>query len=834
MARCLRNLVVLGCLIASVPAVADTVVLGATRDNSIYSNDGAKSNGAGQNMFVGINNDAFQRRALLQFDIAGSVPAGSTINSVTLTLYLTRTQVGNVSIGLHTVKEAWGEAGSVASGEGGGGGSAQTNDATWTKRLSPSTTWTTDGGSYASAASATTTVANAQGTYSWSSAQMTADVQGWLTTPSTNFGWILVGNSTSRSTKRFGTRTNSNASYRPKLTINFTPPAVSGACCAANGSCSSVLSPGTGCSGTYLGGGTSCSPNPCPQPQPMGACCAANATCSYTTEASCGGTWQGELTSCPLTQCPFVLTPFVDPLPIPPVAKPTSAGNYTMSMVQFTHKMHSNLPPTTLWGFDDGNGPSSPGPTIEARTGEPINVLWKNDLRDADGNLRKTHVLQNDHCLSHEAMPKTVVHLHGGHVPAAVDGYPDFAQPPGEEAMYAYPNNQPAGTLWYHDHAMGITRLNVMMGLAGMYLVRDPDEDALGLPAGENEIPLVIQDKSFDSSGQLFYPEMWHDHFMGDTIVVNGIVWPYLQVKRGMYRFRVVNGSSSRTYTLALSNGAKLTIIGTDGGLLAAPVPLGELTIMPGERADLVIDFSSYAAGTEIVLTNSAPMPFPGPAGEGVIPNVMKFVVTSATGHTTPLPTKLSTVEPIDQSAVTVTRDLVLKKRNDDCTGSIWSIDGRGWNDITEQPILGSTEIWRFLNDSGISHPMHMHLVQFQILDRTPFVMMNGVPVATGEAVKPPTWEQGWKDTVAVGPNEIARVIVRFTDYTGRFPYHCHILEHEDHDMMRQFEVVEAPGQDGTQEPPKDGGCCQATDDPPFGQLSIALAILFVSRRRRR
>ena len=293
-----------------------------------------------------------------QFDVAGSVPAGSTINSVTLTLSMTRTQVGNVSIGLHAVKEAWGEAGSVASGEGGGGGAAQTNDATWTKRLSPSTAWTTDGGYYASTASATTTVGNAQQAYSWSSAAMTADVQGWLTTPATNYGWILVGNVTSRSTKRFATRTNATAGLRPKLTINFTPPAVAGACCAANGSCSVGAHARHGLHGTYLGGGTSCSPNPCPQPQPLGACCAANATCSSTTEAACSGTWQGDSTSCLMTQCPFVLTPFIDALPIPPVAKPTSPGNYTMAMVQFTHKMHANLPPTTLWGFDDGNGPS--------------------------------------------------------------------------------------------------------------------------------------------------------------------------------------------------------------------------------------------------------------------------------------------------------------------------------------------------------------------------------------------------------------------------------------------------------------------------------------------
>lgn len=273
MVRRLRNLAVLGCLIATSPTFADSVVLTPSRDTTLYQ-DAVKSNGAGQHMFAGTNNGAHTRRALVMFDVAGSVPAGSTINSVTLTLSMTRSVAGSVPVSLHAVTEAWGEAGSVATGEGGGGAAAQTNDATWAHRLAPSTPWSSAGGSYNTTASATTTIPQTHAAYSWSSPAMTADVQAWLNSPASNYGWILVGSTATRTTKRFATRQDANAALRPKLTVNFTPPAVSGACCAANGSCSSVLSPGTGCSGNYLGGGTSCSPNPCPQPQPVGACCA--------------------------------------------------------------------------------------------------------------------------------------------------------------------------------------------------------------------------------------------------------------------------------------------------------------------------------------------------------------------------------------------------------------------------------------------------------------------------------------------------------------------------------------------------------------------------------
>jgi spore coat protein A len=384
------------------------------------------------------------------------------------------------------------------------------------------------------------------------------------------------------------------------------------------------------------------------------------------------------------------------------------------------------------------------------------------------------------------------VHVHGAHVQTESDGYPEDTTLPGETNVYDYPNHQLPATLWYHDHALGITRLNVMMGLAGFYLIRDPFEQALGLPSGANEIPLAIQDRSFRSDGSLVYPETWMEHFFGDTLLVNGKVWPYLQVKRGKYRFRVLNGSNSRTYELSLSNGATFHQIGSDGGLLPAPVPRTQVTLQPGERADLVLDFAAYPAGTEILLQNDAPAPYPGTPGVGVVPDVMKFVVTATLGHTAALPATLRPIEVLDEADAHEHRSFEMRKAADPCTGDTWLINGLGWHHVTEFPVLGDTEVWSFVNRSGVAHPMHMHLVMGQILDRQDFTLVEGEVVPVGTRVPPAADEAGWKDTFACPPGQITRVIARFEDYTGLYPYHCHILEHEDHEMMRQFRVTPA------------------------------------------
>ncbi|MCA9289636.1 MAG: multicopper oxidase family protein, partial [Phycisphaerales bacterium] len=694
-------------------------------------------------------------------------------------------------------------------------------------------------------------VVGAEDVYEWTGAGLIADVQAWLDDPASNHGWFLYGNeSESGTTKRFDSRENPNAGDRPVLIVDFILPATVGACCQEVGSCvitteaecvasnGAYLGDGTACidnpcglstgaccdpggdcsilsepdclagGGVYFGDDSVCTPNPCAPPD--GACCLDDGSCVATTEDACialSGTWQGDGSSCLDADCPVVLEPFVDPLPIPAVAQPLKgrpggAATYQMDITEFTQQLHRDLPPTTVWGYAG----TFPGPTIEATTDEPVTVLWHNDLRDETGALRTEHILPVDLCLhgpdTEGATARTVAHLHGGHIPWLVDGYPEFTALPGETQEYVYPNHQPAATLWYHDHALGITRLNVYMGLAGFYLIRDADESALSLPTGEYEIPIVIQDRSFHADGSFRYPDTWQEMYFGDTIVVNGAVWPYAEVKRGKYRFRLLNGSNSRTYTLALDDGRTFRQIGSDGGLLEAPVALTSLTIMPGERADIVVDFQDDPLGAEILLVNSAPAPFPGAAGVGVVPNIMKFVVTGGAAYSDPLPDTLRVIEPLDEAEAVIERDFELRKYTTECNGSWWLVNGVDWHHIHEYPVLGTSEVWRFINRSGMAHPMHMHLVFFQVLDRQMFEVVEGEIVPLGDPVPPAPNEAGWKDTIRVEPNELVRVIARFEDYTGRYAYHCHILEHEDHEMMRQYQTVMAcPGDfddDGT------------------------------------
>jgi FtsP/CotA-like multicopper oxidase with cupredoxin domain len=247
---------------------------------------------------------------------------------------------------------------------------------------------------------------------------------------------------------------------------------------------------------------------------------------------------------------------------------------------------------------------------------------------------------------------------------------------------------------------------------------------------------------------------------------------------------------------LRLSNGAPLTQIGTDGGLLSSPVSRDSITITPGERMDVVVDFAPYAAGAEILLLNSAPAPFPsGDAAMPPLPTIMKFVVQGTPGHTAALPATLVPVPPVPENEAVLSRDFTLARSPapGPCGGTYWTINGKGWDEVTEFPVLGTTEIWRFINHSETTHPMHMHLVEFQILDRQNFEMQGDSIALIGNPVPAQPYEAGWKDTAPVNPSEVVRVIARFEDFAGRYAYHCHILEHEDHEMMRQFQVVHAP-----------------------------------------
>lgn len=775
-------------------ARADELTIGARADTTLYE-ERELSNGRGSYLFAGRTRNNLLRRALIAFDVERALPAGTVITGATLHLYASRTPGGPATVSVHRVNTAWGEGTSDAPGEEGVGAPATVGDATWSERRYREVAWQNAGGDFAPEARASTLI-DAVGAYAFTSDRLKEDVQAWLDHPEQNFGWMLRAETEEETTaRRFNSR-EFLGTTRPALTIQYEKPQGSvGACCSVDGGCG-IRRDASSCEGTFRGIGTSCDPNECPPP--VGACCAhdARATCEQRTESACnasGHMWRGPGVACDPNPCPVMLTPFVDPLPLPPVAKPIEqvdgVDHYRMSMVQLKQKLHRDLPPTTVWGYSDGSYAGYPGPTIEARVHETVRVTWVNDLRDEQGQLRKHHVLPVETCIHgvEDDTPRTVVHLHGAHVPAESDGQPDWTLVPGEETVYEYPNHQEAATLWYHDHAMGITRLNVYMGLAGLYLLRNPEEEKLGLPSGEYEVPLVIQDRSFAPDGSLRYAEELSEHFFGDTVLVNGKVWPYLEVKRGLYRFRVLNGSGSRTYTLKVPGAGLLTVVGSDGGLLPAPVKIASLTLAPGERAEFVVDFRRFLPGQQAVLQN---VEEPADAAHLGSPDVMQFRILDEPGYTADVPEQLRARQDIPEDSARLSRDFVLAKSPSDCGGSAWLINGKGFHDITERPLLGTAEIWRFINRSGTLHSMHMHLVMFQVLDRQRFELDGDEVVPIGPRMPPRPEESGWKDTVQVGPFEMARVIARFTDYAGRYAYHCHILEHEDHEMMRQFETV--------------------------------------------
>jgi spore coat protein A len=443
---------------------------------------------------------------------------------------------------------------------------------------------------------------------------------------------------------------------------------------------------------------------------------------------------------------------------------------------------------------------------------------------------------------------RTVMHVHGAHVGPESDGGPEawftrgFRQtgPDFVDRVNYYPNSQAAATLWYHDHAMGITRLNVYAGLAGFFLVRDAFEDGLNLPKGRYEIPLAIQDRSLNLNGSLFYPDsryffadpefptpippdmppVWNPEFFGNLMVTNGKIWPFHRVEPRKYRLRLLNGCDSRFLVLKFDDATGLTFtqIGTDGGFLPAPVTVNQIIMGPGERADVIVDFSGFT-GASLILRNIAPdEPFGGvlpdplnpdaplPADPATTGQVMEFRVTQRLSgpDTSVIPGALvpaqvfgaPTVRDVTlNELVSATFDAPIAARLGDANGGL-PFDAP----ITENPASGATEIWRIINLTADTHPIHLHLVQFLILDRTPFDPALYVPgdldsSFTGPAVAPDANELGPKDTIRANPGEVTRIIAKFdlpadVATPAKYVWHCHILSHEDNEMMRPYEVV--------------------------------------------
>ena len=540
------------------------------------------------------------------------------------------------------------------------------------------------------------------------------------------------------------------------------------------------------------------------------------------------------------------LAKFVDPLPVPP----TRGLGGEIVMAEARHRFHRDLDPAPSWGY---GGQSHLGPTIEAQRGEQTPTTFVNALG--------THVLWRDidrtlHGASDADRwrPQTVVHLHGAPNPPDADGHPMAAFRPGSRQTYAFGLDLEAATLWYHDHAMGTTRLSVYAGLAGMFFVRDAfdtgeHDNPLGLPAGEYEIPLVISDKLFERNGRLRYQgtpvvpqDQWGGGLCGDVIVVNGKAWPRLEVDRGVYRFRAVNGTQLNDYRLELSNRMPFWVIGGDGGLLDAPVAVQALDIAPGERYDLLVDFSSLAPGECVDLRNTMRISWAGRMIGGVqVPDVMRFVARAARGRVTRVPATLrgGTGRPVRLPAVAEPSRLRPASLNVSVnlrgirgmTALVMNMNNLRFSDPeVEAPEQGTVERWDLVNlDLTIQvHAMHLHLAQFRVLGRqdvnverllrdhpTPPLGRRWVPSPAGYRrgrLEPPApYETGWKDTVRCPRGQVTSIVVRwptagelgfdpdapFVTPAGEteqgYVWHCHLLDHEDHEMMLPLRVV-APG----------------------------------------
>lgn len=585
-----------------------------------------------------------------------------------------------------------------------------------------------------------------------------------------------------------------------------------------------------------------------------------------------------------------------------------------------------NVGLANVWAYriSDGThtyGPLWPSFTIEAARGVPLNVNYVNGL---SGQTYENVGLKVDQTLHwadplgdmgsfspYAGAPPVVTHLHGAEVASESDGGPDAWFTPGlaqkgpawDEGVddhYYYPNTQEGATLWYHDHALGATRLNVYAGLAGFYFLRDQTEDNLHLPgwSGDNkvqevdrltglpasgwylpEIEVAIQDRMFDTDGKLFYLNappnpndhpFWTPEFVGDIITVNGKTWPYLSVAPRKYRLRILNGSNARFYELWLQDlvtgtfGPAINQIGTDGGLLDAPVIInpaagGKLILAPGERADVIIDFSNSPAGAVWTMKNSGRAPYPkgAPPNGSTVGRIMQFVVNGSVNgadasqipaslRSSPL-VKLTNFAGGFNVTPAVKRQLTLNEVMGMggplevlVNNTKWDANGMAPGlGVTETPTEGTTEVWQIINLTADAHPIHLHLVQFQLVGRQKFnqsrymKIYNALPaqgppgnynaanadgaVGGNPAVTPylqgslkpanPN-ERGWKDTFIMYPGEVTTVIVRFapTDLPLNTPsnqlvfdfdpsegpgyvWHCHIIDHEDNEMMRPYTV---------------------------------------------
>ncbi|KAJ6801412.1 multicopper oxidase LPR2-like [Iris pallida] len=543
---------------------------------------------------------------------------------------------------------------------------------------------------------------------------------------------------------------------------------------------------------------------------------------------------------------PAKLEMFVDELPDMPKVKafrvkkggvPVTA-RITIGMYQKKWKFHRDLPPTTVFAFGTSNETATvPGPTIEAIQGIPAYVTWEN-------HLPPEHILPSDPTIPTAASRlggvPTVVHLHGGIHPPASDGHstawftssfrstgPSFVSP-----VSFYPNVQEPGNLWYHDHAMGLTRVNLLAGLLGSYVVRNPYlEEPLNLPSGPRfDRQLVVFDRSFRTDGSLFlnstgnnpsiHPQ-WQPEYFGDAIVVNGKAWPKLHVARRKYRFRIINASNARFYRFHLSNGLTFVHVGSDNNYLYKPVASTKFLLAPSEIADVIVDFSRSTTDSA-VLANDAPYPYPtGDPTDEFNGKVMKFIIRKhKTMDPTEIPRRLMVHPPPAAHRAVKTRHIAMYEF-ESATGEPIHLllNNKTFDDpVTETPKEGTSEIWYVINLTEDNHPLHVHLGLFVVLEQKELedldefkdcmMKMNDAvgchlgQHARGKKVAVPKYERGWKNVFKMMPGYVTKILVRFSmlktglaypfDATAEpgYVYHCHILDHEDNVMMRPLKLI--------------------------------------------
>lgn len=585
---------------------------------------------------------------------------------------------------------------------------------------------------------------------------------------------------------------------------------------------------------------------------------------------------------------PYLIPKYVNQLVVPRVFQPyidcdpvtgEEYHYYRITMAQFEQQLlPEGFPPSTVWGYggcvyDPECGyciyqETTPGATFEAIRGIPMKIQWINGITVPNflavdptvhwanpNNMEKPTppFLPFPPGYAEAQFPVPLVtHLHGGEVRSDSDGGPndwftfdeEIVGPGFVSSLYTYPNEQEAATLWYHDHTLGITSQGVLAGLAGFYTIYDPESPVeCYLPPRDYDIPLVIQDRLFNEDGSINFPSngvnpeihpYWRPDYFGDTIMVNGRVWPNLNVERRQYRFRILNGSNTRTYNMSFSNNLSMTQIASDGGFLEKPVILTELLLATAERAEVLVDFSELEPGTKIILTNDANAPFPlgAPVDPNTLGQIMQFTVMDTCPVKPPvLPSQLNKIPKLcpDVPPRILTLNVTIENQN----ALTLTLDGQRWGaPISETPVVGSTEEWILVNLTNDSHPIHVHLIQFQIKDRQDFdvscyesiwTQLNGTPpldnptkvlevepFLEGEPILPDPNEMGWKDTVIAYPGQVTRLLLRFAPQDADplcvrpginlFPFdptigpgyvwHCHILDHEDNEMMRPYIVT--------------------------------------------